>query len=115
MDPLGELDPAQESLLAELASDYAGRARRGERPDVEAYARAHPELADAIRRVLTAMSDVATASGADPGLGGLLRRILPPEPRDAATVPGTPELVLPEDVPQRLGDYRILREIGRGG
>jgi WD40 repeat protein len=115
MDPLGELDPAQESLLADLASDYAGRARRGERPDVEAYARAHPELADAIRRVLTAMSDVATASRADPRLGGLLRRILPPDPGEAATVPGTPDLVLPGNVPQRLGDYRILRELGRGG
>ena len=36
-------------VLGELAEEFSGRVRRGEMPDVEEYARRHPELAERIR------------------------------------------------------------------
>jgi serine/threonine protein kinase/tetratricopeptide (TPR) repeat protein len=85
-----------EDLVAELAEAFLERHRRGERPAVEEYVAAHPELAGEIRRVFRAMlmvEDLKPAAS-DPA-GGL------------AAAGGT--------APERLGDYRILREVGRGG
>src|SRR5690242_16132940 len=81
-------DPsARRNLVEELAEDFLARHRRGERPDPDEYARRHPELADEIRDLFPALMLIEEAG--------------PPEPGDAA--------------PGRLGDYRILREVGRGG
>jgi tetratricopeptide (TPR) repeat protein len=85
-----------EDLLGELAEAFLERHRRGEHPAVEEYAAAHSELACEIRRLFPAllmMEDLRPESG-DPG-------------GDLATAAGA--------APQRLGDYRILREVGRGG
>jgi serine/threonine protein kinase/Flp pilus assembly protein TadD len=85
-----------EDLVAELAEAFLERHRRGERPAVEEYAAAHPELAGEIRRVLRAvlMVEDLKPAASDPA-GGLAAA--------SATAP------------ERLGDYRILREVGRGG
>src|SRR5215469_244486 len=85
-----------EDLVGELAEAFLERHRRGERPSVEEYAVAHPELAGEIRRLFPAllmMEDLNPAEDDVTG-GGV-------DARGAA--------------PQRLGDYRILREVGRGG
>jgi eukaryotic-like serine/threonine-protein kinase len=80
-----------------LADDFLRRQRAGERPTLEEYCRRHPELADEIREVfpfLIRIEDLRS-DGPDKSTGG------------AAVQTATPL--------ERLGDYRILREVGRGG
>jgi serine/threonine protein kinase/tetratricopeptide (TPR) repeat protein len=85
-----------EDLVAELAEAFLERHRRGERPSVEEYAAAHPELAGEIRRCFRALLLVEDLKPAASDLSG-----------SVAPARGT--------APERLGDYRILREVGRGG
>jgi Flp pilus assembly protein TadD len=72
-----------EELVGRVADEFTERVQRGERPDVEEYARRHPQLAEVMRQVLPALQALA------------------PEPDSAA--------------PRDLGDYRLIREVGRGG
>ena len=44
------------SLLANVADEYSEKLADGEHPDIEDYARQHPTIADAIRRVLPALN-----------------------------------------------------------
>lgn len=85
--------------LDELAEEFLARSRRGERPTVSEYAARHPDRAGEIRDLLSALLMVEGAksdSDATPGPpGGSSRRDEPPL--------------------ERLGDYRIIREVGRGG
>jgi WD40 repeat protein/serine/threonine protein kinase len=85
--------------VEELAEEFAARYRRGEHPSMTEYTDKYPELAGQIRNLfpaLVVMEQLGSVAGPptgpfDPnaGEGGLL--------------------------PQQLGDYRILREVGRGG
>ena len=88
------------SRLDELAEEFARRYQQGERPALSEYTARYPELADEIRELFPALAllqQVRPEPGAATG---------PYEPgRDA---PGVARL-------ERLGDYRILREVGRGG
>jgi serine/threonine protein kinase/Flp pilus assembly protein TadD len=84
-----------ESLLAELADEFMDRLRRGDKPDADDYARRYPRIAAVLRNVLRAL-EVMDSSEADGSV--------------AATDP--PGEVRPE---APLGDYRLIREIGRGG
>ena len=83
-----------------MAESFLERFRRGERPSIEDYAARHPELADEIRELLPALvqleqgMSVAEAIGSSRG------------PVRAETISGAP---------RHLGDYTILREVGRGG
>jgi WD40 repeat protein/serine/threonine protein kinase len=77
-------------VLDDLIDAFAARVQTGEPVDPEAFAREHPERAEALRRILPAM--VALAD-----LG-----------RSGATHP-------PDEVAGTLGDFRLQREIGRGG
>src|SRR6516162_3365202 len=90
----GERNPVE--LLAE---DFLERKRRGEHPTLREYVERHPELAEEIRDLFPAllmMEDLGEGSG---GSTGSL----------AADGAATSTHL------ERLGDYRILREIGRGG
>lgn len=87
-------DPAAETLVAQAAQDFMERLKLGEQPEVEEYAQRYPSVAATLRQVLSALQAVHATS-------------LPPEPREqhgdlASSV-------------RRLGDYRILGEVGRGG
>jgi serine/threonine protein kinase/tetratricopeptide (TPR) repeat protein len=84
-----------EDRVGELAEEFLERHRRGERPPVEEYARAHPELAGEIRRLFPAL---------------LVMEDLRPAASDLAG-----DIAACGTAPERLGDYRILREVGRGG
>ncbi len=86
--------------LGRIADSFVQRYRRGERPPVSEYEEEHPELADEIRDLLPALVLLEEAKqGPDPRT----------EPISAIgrEADGT--------VPDRLGDYRIVRVIGRGG
>jgi serine/threonine protein kinase len=77
--------------LDELAAEFAARYRRGERPELMEYIKRHPELAADIREVFPATVEIEVVK--------------------AATQDH--DLEIPQA--ERLADFRILREIGRGG
>ncbi|MDG3002391.1 serine/threonine-protein kinase [Paludisphaera mucosa] len=79
-----------------VAESFLARFRAGERPTVAEYAARHPELADQIRRLLPAMLVVEQELAVD-----------------VDAEPDAPDAI--EGPARRLGDYQILREIGRGG
>jgi serine/threonine protein kinase len=80
-----------EALVGQVADEFTQRLNRGERPSIEEYVEKHPEIAELLREVLPAL--------------GLLRR---PDV-EAALADSDPNLAEP------LGDFRLVREIGRGG
>ncbi len=90
-------DAGQVNLLDELAEEFVARSSHGERPSVKEYADRYPELADEIRELFPALVEVAQAEV-------ICRDREEAEDADAATPPLS-----------QVGDYRIVREIGRGG
>jgi WD40 repeat protein/serine/threonine protein kinase len=85
--------------LNPLAEEFVARYRRGERPALSEYTAQHPELAEQIRALFPALVLMEQeGSVASPATGPDLRR----------DTDGSP-------VPRQLGEYRLLREIGRGG
>jgi serine/threonine protein kinase/Flp pilus assembly protein TadD len=94
IDVGSERDPVEE-----LAEEFAARYRQGEHPSVEEYTEKYPELAERIRNlfpVLIAMEQVRSMAG-------------------SATGPSEPQAGGSRVAPEQLGDFRILREVGRGG
>jgi len=91
-------DLCGDNPLDDLAEDFARRWREGERPSVEDYAEQYPRWADEIRAVL-------------PGVV-LMEQLKPCCNEGAQTGPPVPVAC---GTPERLGEYRIIREIGRGG
>ena len=91
-------DSGQYELIDQLADEFAARFRRGERPSLKEYTDRYPDLAGEIRELFPAMAEVEQIEGFRQG-----------EERtgDHSRSP-TPHL-------SQVGDYRILREIGRGG
>jgi serine/threonine protein kinase/Flp pilus assembly protein TadD len=87
--------------LERLAAEWRERLRRGERPELAEYTAQHPELADQVRELFEA---VVLLEDLKPGAGDLTGSFGPAALLDK-----------PFPCPERLGDYRILREIGRGG
>ena len=86
----------QRDPVEELAAEFLQRCRRGESPSIEQYAERHPEMAEEIRELFPAAL----------AMEGLKDRHEQSPGTTAARRPGQPE---------RLGDFRIIREIGRGG
>ena len=86
-------------LLNELAHEFAERYRRGERPPVNEYTDRYPDLAGEIRDLFPTLVMMEQFGS------GVENRSVPVARRPRVDEP----------MPERLGDYRILREIGRGG
>ena len=55
MDGLSPESSARRDPVERLAEEFVERLRRGENPDVEAYAARHPELADEIRKAFVTL------------------------------------------------------------
>jgi serine/threonine protein kinase/WD40 repeat protein len=95
---MSDNDSSVTDPFGRIADEFVEAFRQGQRPSVEEFARRYPEHADEIREVLPALvlMEKAKASVAPdqlyPGQAA----------SDAAPL-------------QQLGDYQILREIGRGG
>src|SRR5262245_58030618 len=89
----------RDDLLDRLVEEFAARFRRGERPALKEYADRYPELADEIRELFPAMAQVEQAKAICDDWDGAEA-----ERADATAPP-----------PTQVGDYRIVRELGRGG
>jgi eukaryotic-like serine/threonine-protein kinase len=88
--------PSDGHPLEALAADFIARRRQGERPSAEEYAAQNPELAAEIREFFPTICVLEEARQQQ-------------EPAPAANDrPARAKLT-------RLGDFRIVREIGRGG
>ena len=88
---------AERKLMEVLAEEFVARYRGGERPALAEYIAAHPELADEIRDLFPALVMMEELAPSDSGSFA-------------------PNASAPAEQPRlSLGDYRILREIGRGG
>ncbi len=87
-------------VIAGLAEEFVERYRRGERPPVSEYTALHPDLAEEIRECFAAVAmveDLAPVESQSFGDAG-------PEASS-----GSPPAI------SQLGDFRIIREVGRGG
>jgi serine/threonine protein kinase len=93
-------DPSasQRDVIDELAESFVARLRAGERPTVEQYVARYPELADEVRQLLPTLmllEQHASLEGCSTRIGKCSSHA--------------------EDLPREIGDYTIIREIGRGG
>jgi serine/threonine protein kinase len=88
-------DVSAEVLMGQVVEELLDRLHLGERPDVESYVRRYPQLASVLRQMLPALELMRAA-----GVGLIADDELS---ASAALVAGC------------LGDFRILREVGRGG
>lgn len=96
-----EFDPsADASLLDALAEEFIARHRSGERPSITEYTVRRPDLAESIRDLFPTLLMIENA-----------------RPNDGCESAGRSDALnlVGGNVPVQLGDYRILREIGRGG
>jgi eukaryotic-like serine/threonine-protein kinase len=92
-------EATEDALLAELVEEYTTKLQAGEDLHWSAFADAHPERADGLRRLLPALHLLADAGVSSP---------------EGASQPAEPApLTGPSN--GQLGDYRLVREIGRGG
>jgi tetratricopeptide (TPR) repeat protein len=97
LEGLGIVSDGADSVLDDLIETLTGRLQAGEPVDLEEVARRHPEHAERLRRLLPALVMMADLGDSSPReLEGI----------DASG---------PGPGPGVLGDFRILREIGRGG
>jgi serine/threonine protein kinase len=85
-----------DSLLDQLAEEFTQRVREGKLPDIEEYARRHPELANRIRELFPTLMLLEGIAAA----------------RDSSAAEAVPS---PLSAGSIFGNYRIEREIGRGG
>jgi WD40 repeat protein/serine/threonine protein kinase len=93
--PLGDAT----AILAEIVEEVTNKFQAGEAVDVEEYVRAHPELSEQLRQFLPALQVLADLGHS--AASGAAVAMAPVETRS---------IELGE-----LGDFRIVREVGRGG
>ena len=84
---------SQDLRLAEALDGYLGRVRAGTAPDPEALLAEYPDLAGDLQECLASLAYLRQAG------------------KEASVRDGNGGVALPG----RIGEYRIVREIGRGG
>jgi serine/threonine protein kinase len=89
-----EAEPVRRDPVEELGEAFLERLRRGERPAIEEFIAKAPEHADEIRELFPALI--------------LLEQVKSDTSEEPVRLPSAAP-------PERIGDFRILREIGRGG
>jgi serine/threonine protein kinase/WD40 repeat protein/tetratricopeptide (TPR) repeat protein len=96
---MSDNDPSAADPFGQIADEFVEAIRQGKRPSVEEFAQRYPTHADDIRDMLPALVLMEKAKSADDDPGQQR------QPKDSAAVPPL----------RHLGDYQILREVGRGG
>src|SRR5262249_14802358 len=95
----GKSSGSADRVLAELIEELTRKLQAGEPVDLEAYAAEDPGRAEQLRELLPALrvlADLGSAAGPDPSSGAL------------GGSAADPRL-------NQLGDFRLVREVGRGG
>jgi tetratricopeptide (TPR) repeat protein len=90
--------PPSEEGMAQALEDYLAAAAAGTAPPPEQFLARYPELAEDLDACLAALHFIGRAAQG---------------PRSVAA--GLAEVEPPDQVVGQLGDFRILREVGRGG
>jgi serine/threonine protein kinase len=91
--------PSDDPRVIAAVEDYLRQCEAGTLPDVEAFVAERPEIAPLLRQCLAGLEFVQAAV-----------------PEIEASADGLDRLALAESlIGQPLGDYRIIRELGRGG
>ena len=88
---------SQHVTVEDLAEEYLSRRRNGERPTIAEFVARHPSLAEEIQACFPALQMVEDCKPAS----------------EPASDP--PELSVSDAHLRQLGDFRIVREVGRGG
>ncbi len=96
--PRAKQERTEYLVYAAVAEEVDASLKEGREPDVESLVSSHPELAAHIRELVPTLVTLHQL-GHEPGSKG----------------PGAPVSEEVTDTPGRLGDYRIIREVGRGG
>ncbi len=84
-----------------IAEEYSERLRAGEKPAIDEYALRFPEHADLIRSVLPSIA--------------LVERVSINDSEQRRSEDSNARHAIATGQPESLGDYEIVREIGRGG
>jgi serine/threonine protein kinase/Flp pilus assembly protein TadD len=97
-----ESSTARDAALAELVESYLARLQAGEAIDPNDFVAEHPEHAERLARLLPALElmDDLRRSSIHPGSGLSLTPVL---------------MEAPGVTPGLVGDFQIVREVGRGG
>jgi serine/threonine protein kinase len=88
--------PSGREPLEKLAEEFVARFRRGERPALAEYTDRYPELAAQIRELFPALVTMENLGSVEEAPTGPYSHTAGP-------------------LPDRLGEYRLLREVGKGG
>jgi hypothetical protein len=96
---LRQLTTEQKDRLTDILDEYLSALETGVPPDAEKLLRDHPDLAGPLTMYLNRLED----------LHGMAAGFSDPSRRSAT------QAVPPEDDEKRLGDFVLLREVGRGG
>jgi serine/threonine protein kinase len=88
-------DTGLDVLVGQVADEFTERLNRGEQPDVEEYARRYPQIAYLLRQLLPTLEVIG--------------------PPSAHSAPSNGTGASASNLAGCLGDFRIVREIGRGG
>jgi eukaryotic-like serine/threonine-protein kinase len=91
-------DSSRDAVLERLAEEFVARHRRGEYPPLSEYTARYPDLANDIHELFPALVQIEPLKPAAGDLTGPF---------------ASPAVEAPRR--ERLGDYRLLREVGRGG
>jgi serine/threonine protein kinase/WD40 repeat protein len=91
--------PSEFDSIEEAAESFLERYRRGERPSLSEYTARYPELAERIRALFPALVVMEKVGSLGGESGPLASRAAAGDPK----------------VPAQLGEYRLVRQVGRGG
>jgi len=97
---IGDDDLSVDTLLANLIDEITGRLQAGETIDLDEYVARYPEHSEELQQLLPALTAIGSFGDAA-----------------ASTEDHGPRFGLPECITQSgtIGDFRIIREVGRGG
>ena len=92
--------PSAQNLVDQIAEEFVERLRRGERPPIREYEARYPEQAAAIRELFPTL---------------VMMEQLKPDSAPPVRPASQTECASEVAPLGKLGDYRIVREVGRGG